>query len=227
GAVGPVARGVEREGAVAVAAGGAGLGGEIGLPLIDIGDGQRAAGGDVAGDDADILGHRTGADAADHGHVVGAVDGHGDQLAGAAVAGHGGEGVGDRLAGAELLDRGLAVVGAVGPVARGVEREGAVAVAAGGAGLGGEIGLPLIDIGDGQRAAGGDVAGDDADILGHRTGADAADHGHVVGAVDGHGDQLAGAAVAGHGGEGVGDRLAGAELLDRGLAVVGAVGPVA
>src|SRR2546423_11995919 len=63
----------------------AGLGGEIGLPLIDIGDGQRAAGGDVAGDDADILGHRTGADAADHGHVVGAVDGHGDQLAGAAV----------------------------------------------------------------------------------------------------------------------------------------------
>ena len=41
-----------------------------------------------------------------------------------------------RLAGAELLDRRLAVVGGVGPVAVGGEREGAVAVAAGGAGLG-------------------------------------------------------------------------------------------
>ena len=85
-------------------------------------------------------------------HVVGAVDGDGDDLAGGAVAGDGGEAVGDRLAGAELLDRGLAVVGAVGPVAGGVEREGAVAVAAGGAGLRGEIGLALIDVGDGERA---------------------------------------------------------------------------
>ena len=55
-----------------------------------------------------------------------------------------------RLAGAELLDRGLAVVGGVGPVAVGSEREGAVAVAAGGAGLGGEVGLALIDVGDGR-----------------------------------------------------------------------------
>ena len=66
-----------------------------------------------------------------------------------------------RLAGAELLDRGLAVVGGVGPVAVGIEREGAVAVAAGGAGLGREVGLALVDVGDGQRAAGRQVAGDD------------------------------------------------------------------
>src|SRR4029077_13310475 len=131
---------------------------------------ERAAGAEVAGDDADILGDRSGADAADHRRVVGAVDGDGDDLAGGAVAGDGGEAVGDRLSGAELLDGGLAVVGAVGPAAVGGEREGAVAVAAGGAGLGGEIGLALIDVGDGERAAGAEVAGDDADILGDRSG---------------------------------------------------------
>ena len=145
--------------------------------------------------DVDVLGHRAGADAADHRHVVGAVDGDGDELAGGAVAGDGGEAVGDRLAGAELLDRGLAVVGGVGPVAVGIEREGAVAVAAGGAGLGGEVGLALVDVGDGERAAGGQVAGDDGDVLGDRAGADAADHRHVVGAVDGDGDVLRGYAA--------------------------------
>src|SRR2546429_8160761 len=66
-----------------------------------------------------------------HRHVVGAVDGDGDELAGGAVGGHRGEAVGQALAGAELLDRGLAVGGGVAPVARGVEGEAAVAVAAG------------------------------------------------------------------------------------------------
>ena len=98
--------------------------------------------------------------AADHRHVVGAVDGDGDDLAGGAVAGDRGEAVGERLAGAELLDRRLAVVGGVGPGAVGGEREGAVAVAAGGAGLRREIGLALIDVGDGERAAGRQVAAD-------------------------------------------------------------------
>ena len=67
----------------------------------------------------------------------------------------------------------------------------------------------------------------DRDVLGHRTDVHAADHRHVIGAVDGDGDELAGGAVGGDRGEAVGDRLAGAELLDRGLAVVGGVGPVA
>src|SRR5437762_2595515 len=98
------------------------MGGAAGLPQIDIGDGQRAAGGDVAGDDAYLLCLRTGADAADLRPFPTRRSSDLDQLAGAAVAGHGGEGVGDRLAGAELLDRGLAVVGAVGPVAREVGR---------------------------------------------------------------------------------------------------------
>ena len=66
--------------------------------------------------------------------------------------------------GAELLDCGLAVVCGVGPVAGGIEREGAVG-AAGGAGLRGEIGLALIDVGDGERAAGRQVAGDDGDVF--------------------------------------------------------------
>ena len=89
------------------------------------------------------------------GSVVGAVDGDGDDLAGRTIERDRGEAVGDRLAGAELLDRGLAIVGSVGPVAQGVEREGAVAVVAGGGGLDGEIGLALVDIGNGKRAAGG------------------------------------------------------------------------
>src|SRR5438105_791789 len=50
---------------------------------------------------------------------------------------------GQRLPGAELLDRRLAVGGAVGPVARRIEREGAVPVAAGGAGLRRDGRLPL------------------------------------------------------------------------------------
>ena len=144
--------------------------GEIGLALIDVGDGERAAGREVAGDDGDVFGHRAGGHAADHRHVVGAVDGDGDDLAGGAVGGDGGEAVGDGLAGAELLDCGLAVVGGVGPVAVGSEREGAVAVAAGGAGLRGEIGLALIDVGDGQRAAGARFAADDGDVFRHRAG---------------------------------------------------------
>ena len=102
---------------------------------------------------------------ADHRHVVGAVDGDGDQLAGGAVAGDGGEAVGERLAGAELLDRRLAVVGGVGPAAVGSEREGAVAVAAGGGGLGREARLARVDVGDGQGAVGGEVAGADRDLL--------------------------------------------------------------
>ena len=62
------------------------------------------------------------------------------------------------------------------------QREGAVAVAAGGAGLRREIGLALVDVGDGERrltcSAVTDAAG-----LGHRAGGDAADHRGIVGAV--------------------------------------------
>src|SRR5207244_3712738 len=146
----------------------AGLGGEIGLALIDVGDGERAAGAEVAGDDADILGDRRAEERRVGRDGGGGVDGDGDGRAGGAVAGDGGEAVGDRLSGAELLDGGLAVVGAVGPAAVGGGCVGVVAVVAGGAGLGGEIGLALIDVGDGERAAGAEVAGDDADILGDR-----------------------------------------------------------
>src|SRR5262249_59496452 len=78
--------------------------------------------------DRDILGHRTEVYAENHRHVVGAVERHGEELACGAVAGNSGEGIGDRLPGAELLDGGLAVVGGVGPVAGGSEREGAEAV---------------------------------------------------------------------------------------------------
>src|SRR6185437_12535228 len=75
----------------------------------------------VAGDDRHVLGDRAGRDPADHRHVVGAVDRHADQLRGRAVLRDRGKAVGQALAGAELLDRRLAVVGAIGPVAGGVE----------------------------------------------------------------------------------------------------------
>src|SRR5919204_604066 len=103
--------------------------------------------------------------------------------------------------------------------------ESAEAIAAERAGLRSESGLTGIGVRDGERAAGGDVAGDDVDVLSHRAGAHAADYRHVIGAGDGDGDDLAGAAVAGDCGEGVGERLTGVELLDRGLVVVGGIGP--
>src|SRR2546421_5749808 len=87
-----------------------------------------------------------------HRHVVGAVDGDGDELAGGAVARDGGEAVGDRLAGAELLFPSLARVAGVDPVGSGVVCEGDVAVGAGGTGLGSETGLALVGVGDGERA---------------------------------------------------------------------------
>src|SRR5258706_16000748 len=59
-----------------------------------------------------------------------------------------------RSAGAQLLDRRLRVVGAVAPVAVGGQREGAVVVAARGAGLGREGRLALVHGGNGQQAAG-------------------------------------------------------------------------
>ena len=102
------------------------------------------------------------------------------------------------MARAELLDRGLAVVGRVGPVAVGGEGKNAVAIAAGGVGLDRETGLALIDVGDVQRTSSGQIAGDDAVsavVFGHGTGGDATDHRHVVGAEDQDGDEMAGAAV--------------------------------
>ena len=90
--------------------------------MVSAPDGRQVA----ARHGADILGHRAGRRARDHRHVVGAVDRHRDQLAGRAVGRHRREAVGDRLAGAQLLDRRLAVVGRVGPVAGRIEREGAV-----------------------------------------------------------------------------------------------------
>ena len=192
GGVGPAAVGGEREGAVAVAAGGAGLGGEVGLALIDVGDGERAAGRQVAGDRRATS------------SVTAPVETPpitGTSLVPLMVTVTSWLAVPSvetavklsvmRLAGAELLDRRLAVVGGVGPGAVGGEREGAVAVAAGGAGLGREAGLALIDVGDGERAAGGQVAGDRPPTSSVTAPVrDAADHRHVVGAVDGDGDVL-------------------------------------
>src|SRR5207237_1216212 len=165
--------------------------------------------------------------AADYRHVVGTVDGDGDELAGAAVAGDRGKGVGDRLAGAELLGCAVAVFGRVCPAAVVRRRERAVAVAAQRAGLRREIVLPGIHVADLDHAADAAVTGHHTHSLHDALPIYAADYRHVVGTVDGDGDELAGAAVAGDRRKGVGDRLAGAQLLDRALAVIGRVSPAA
>src|SRR5258705_6216340 len=54
-------------------------------------------------------------------------------------------------------------------------------------------------------------------VFADRAEVHATEHRHVVGAVDGDRDLLAGGAVGGDRGEAVGDRLAGAQLLDQRL----------
>src|SRR5947207_2293897 len=130
----------------------------MGLALIDVGDGERAAGAEAGGGQDTISLCGWSSDVCSSELVVGAVDGDGDDLAGGAVAGDGGEAVGDRLSGAELLDGGLAVVGAVGPAAVGGEREIGRASCREGVWLGVVAGLVMIELGDGERAAGAEAA---------------------------------------------------------------------
>src|SRR5258706_11869346 len=70
-----------------------------------------------------------------HRHVVGAVDGDRDLLAGGAVGGDRGEAVGERLAGAQLLDRSVGLTGALHPLTILGWRHLVVIVTARGAGL--------------------------------------------------------------------------------------------
>src|SRR5256886_17640538 len=70
-------------------------------------------------------------------------------------------------------------------------------------------------VGFGGRCGCGVVAGDVIDVLGHVTGAHAADYRHVVGAVDGDGDDPVGGAIARDRGEGSGERRAGKEWRSR------------
>src|SRR6185369_13511394 len=160
GGVGPGAGGVDGEGAVA--AGGGGLRHEAG-GAVDVADGERAGGG---------KGHVGLAQIADVGgdnrSVVGAEDVDFDRGEGAVGAGDR-EGVGVGGAGHELVVLG---VRGVGPGAGGIDGEGAVA--AGGGGLRHEAGR-AVDVADGERAGGGDVAcriglGQVADVGGEHRG---------------------------------------------------------
>src|SRR5437762_481600 len=100
------------------------------------------------------------------------------------------------LAGAELLDGGLACFSRVGPAAGAGLCPYTTLFRSCGGGLRREIGLALIDVGDGERAAGGEMARPiDRKVLGNGAGHTSADHPPVYGAVDGDRDKLAGAAV--------------------------------
>src|SRR5438132_14294926 len=60
---------------------------EMILAGVDVGDGDRAGCGQVAGDDAGVLGHISNGRGADHRGIVGAVDGETDVLGGAVQIG--------------------------------------------------------------------------------------------------------------------------------------------
>ena len=179
------------------------------------GGGQRAVFLDVAGGQA-----------RDGRLVVGAVDGD-DDLAGGAVSGRDRELLGQRVLGAELLDGLGVVVELEGPVAVGVDGEGAVLAPEVGLGL--EHGLAGVRVGDIELAAGGQflVFRDRALVV---TRLARSDDGAVAGAIDRDGDGLRGlaamAVVDGHG-DGVGHMLAVLERLDVRIGVVELVGPLA
>ena len=136
--------------------------------------------------------HRPAGVAADHGGVVGAIDGDGDQLLGAVDRG-GGERVGQRLPGVECLHQGVAVVERVGPHAGRRQRVVAEAVVARCRRADRRPVRRIVDVGGIQipgrggyaRRAVGDTAGFE-----HRPGDIAADHRGVVGAMDGDGHHL-------------------------------------
>ena len=156
-------------------------------------------------------------------------DGDGDELRGAVDRG-GGEGVGQRLPGIERLHGRIGIVERVAPHPGRRQRIGAVAVGACGRRADRSPGIRrVVDVG-GVQIAGRDRgprgAVVDATGLGDRPAGDAGDHGVVVGAVDGDGDQLGGA-VDREGGERVGQRLPGIERLHGRVAVVERVGPEA
>ena len=180
-------------------------------------DRRVCIGADDFGNVVEVFSHGTRIDTANHRRVVGAQDVHRNGAGGAVGTGHrhlvsvGG-------AADELVVRGI---GGVGPYAVGVDREGAVAVAAGDVGERRE-GDCAVDVGDGQRATGGEDCVSLRQIL-HRRG----DHCSVVAAVDGDGQRCAAGVSSGVGhcvGEGIGQRVARIQRLHRGVGVVHGVG---
>ena len=142
---------------------------------------------------------------ADHRGVVAAVDGEADELGGAVGGGHreavdmgAGAAVGG-TAGEELHG---AVGDRIGVAA--VRRQHQAAEIAGRTADGGlEMILAGVDIADRDRADRGERRG--RGVFGNVVNCRRADHGDVVGAVNGDGDELAGGAVAGDRGEAVSD----------------------
>ncbi len=140
-----------------------------------------------------------------------------------------GEGVVQGGAGGQLLDRLLAVVGAVAPVALGVQAEAAEAITAEHIGLRDEVAFAAVGVGYCQLARGLQLTGLDGLVLGHRAGEGTADHSAVIDAGDGDSQVLR---VAGPGAVGDGDRdhqilgLASSEVLVGGIARIEAVAAV-
>ena len=185
---------------------------------VAVGDARRAI-GDTAG-----LSHGSSRGPGNHGQIIGAVDGDGDQLGGAVHCPRR-ERVGQRLPDIERLYGRIAVIERVGPHAGGSERIAAVGTR--GRRVDRGPGVGIVDVGrvqiagcsgDARRAI-GDTAG-----FGHRPAGDAGNHRRVVGAIDGDGHQLR-RTVDRADRERIGQRLPDIERLHGGVVVVECVGP--
>ncbi|MEL4245251.1 hypothetical protein AAEI01_21180, partial [Shewanella xiamenensis] len=159
----------------------------------------------------------------EHWCVIAASEGHGDGMIGAIGAGNG-EAVGERGTGFELLDSGLAVVGAVVPLAVGVEAERTITARH--IGLCGEMVLTRIRVTDCQLPMGFELACRQVGVFSDCAAIDTCNHGAIIMAVDGDGDFVCRAVHRLHG-QAVGQRGVLAKGLNRTVLVVQRIGPVA
>ena len=123
-----------------------------------------------------------------------------------------------RIARTKGLNIALAIVGAVLPVAIGINGQVTVIAVVGGAG---KLILPRIHIGDGEGTGDGQNG---PIVFTGRTCVGTADHSAIIGAVDGNGQIVIGA-IHRLDGNGVNQRITTAQRLNGGLTVAGAVIP--
>ena len=129
-----------------------------------------------------------------------------------------GYGLRQRITHTQSLNITLTVIGAVLPVAVGINGQGTVIAIDGGAG---KLILPRVHISDGKGSGDGQRG---AIVFTGRTRVGTADHGTIVGAVDGDGQVMTGT-IQRLDGNGVNQRIATTQRLNRGLTVAGSVIP--
>ena len=138
-------------------------------------------------------------------------------MAGAVQRLHG-DSVTERVANTKSLNNGLAVIGAVLPVAAGIDVQLTITAIEG---CTGKLVLPGIGISDGQCTGDGQCG---AGVFADRRSIGTANHGTIVSAVDGDGQVMTGT-IQRLDGDGINQSIAIAQRLNGGLTVAGAVIP--